>query len=137
MFRSLLLFGIGLVITNCASKPAESTSPSTPEAEANALPKIDRHKTLGEIRSHVPEIMSCYEGALAKDPRLEGRVVVRFEINDQGKISKFENLRERSTLNEPKVIDCLSEAMKTWTFPKPPPGITAEITFPFTFSHKK
>lgn len=133
MIRSLFFVVVSAWLTSCATK----TTTSSQEVAFSPLETIDREGVQNEIRNHQSEIKGCYERALKEDPKLEGKVVLKIEIDGQGRVSKADPLKERSTLNSPKVTTCMSDEMKTWLFPKPPEGLTAEIIYPFTFSNKK
>lgn len=83
------------------------------------------------VRSHLDEIRKCYDGALASDPELGGKVVVSFSITAQGKV-KGQKVSS-STLESDAVQSCILDEVKTWTFPEPDGGDEVAVTYPFIF----
>ncbi len=86
------------------------------------------------VGEHRAEARRCYEAAAAKRPRLNGKVVVRFRIGLDGKVS--EAAVASSSLNELGVETCLVTSAKGWLFPKPK-HCAVEVNFPFTFGPPK
>lgn len=96
---------------------------------------IDRAGVLRVIRSKQSIIRRCYEKQLFFKKDLGGRVVVKFEIGDQGKVLSASI--DSSTMNDSGVENCLKNELVTWRFPDPPPNSTAEVLFPFNFQNKE
>ena len=83
------------------------------------------------IQQHIGEVKRCYEGALEKNKDLAGRVVVRFTIQLDGKVTSS-GVAETS-LGSPPVERCITDAVATWIFPKPRGG-QVEVNYPFVFA---
>ncbi|MBX2801781.1 MAG: AgmX/PglI C-terminal domain-containing protein [Myxococcales bacterium] len=83
------------------------------------------------IRSYAPQIRNCYERQLRKQPSLQGRLVVAFTIEEDGKVSAA--AIEDSTLQAEEVEQCLLRQLTDMTFPAPeqPP---LEVRWPFVFA---
>ncbi len=62
----------------------------------------DLARTLARQR---PQIQSCYERGLKRDPQLTGTIVLRLEIGEGGRVRRASV--ESSTLNDAPVVDCL------------------------------
>ncbi|MBL0219355.1 MAG: AgmX/PglI C-terminal domain-containing protein [Myxococcales bacterium] len=81
-----------------------------------------------QIRVHLREIRACYEKALVKEPKLEGRVVATFTIGKTGAVtaSKAEGL--------PAIDGCIAGVIRTIKFPPSPPSKGfINVSYPFVF----
>jgi len=73
----------------------------------------------------------CYEAGLARDPKLTGRVVVKFVVEKKdGKVSSAED--NGSDLPDAATVACVVGVYKTMVFPAPWDRMT--ITYPIVFS---
>jgi hypothetical protein len=72
------------------------------------------------VRQNFERIRSCYEAGLARDPKLTGRVTVRFVISTEGTVTSAS--AENSDLPDEQVRDCVVEQFKQMSFPKPERG---------------
>ncbi len=88
---------------------------------------LDKSLIRKPIRAKLPQIRACYEKALEKDPKLEGKVVVKFVIGKDGKVS------ESSGTGLPVVADCVANVVKTIAF-QPNMPEPATVSYPFVFS---
>jgi len=84
------------------------------------------------VRRHLNEVKYCYDQALVRQPKLEGRLVAQFTIAGNGQV--IASVRQSSTLAAPAVEMCVITAIKRWEFPAPTGGGLAMVTYPFTFS---
>lgn len=80
------------------------------------------------VHEHRAEARACYDPVAARKPGLAGKVVVRFVIGLDGKVSSASVAS--TTLNEPQVETCLVNAARGWRFLRPKHG-TVEVNFPF------
>jgi outer membrane biosynthesis protein TonB len=120
MFQTMGLIS-GLLLT--AICPA-ATAP-TPAAQA-------AEKTLV---SHMDEFRLCYEKeSSAGKPELSGRVVTKFTIGQDGKVTKAGI--KSTTLKNQNIEQCLISAIKRIEFQKLESG-TIEVSYPFDFSKSK
>lgn len=72
------------------------------------------------VRQNFERIRTCYEAGLARDPKLTGRVTVRFVISTEGSVTSASD--EKSELSDAQVRDCVVEQFKQMSFPKPERG---------------
>jgi TonB family protein len=84
------------------------------------------------VRRHLNEVKYCYEQALAKQPKLDGRIVMKFTIAGTGQV--IASFVQSSTLGSPAVEMCVANAIKRWDFPAPSGGGLSMVSYPFTFS---
>ncbi len=73
-------------------------------------------------------IQYCYEKELARNPEINGKVTIKWQIGLDGKV--IDAWLDESTLKNGTVESCMMRAIRRWEFNKPNGGI-CEITFPF------
>lgn len=104
-------------------------------SDAEFVGSIDREAVRRVIRSILSEIKSCYERQLRSNSSLEGKVVIQFEIEEQGRVRVAKT--KSSSLNSSEVESCVASRIKEQRFPEPPSGVTAVVDFPFVFGAQK
>lgn len=130
------------VAPECEPVVQAPTVPQTPPA-APRIPKVRQAKSTVTgamstsiirriVRAHINEVRYCYNEGLAHDPDLEGRVVVQFKIDPEGKVAESEVAS--STVPNDAVGTCIAGAVERWKFPRPGDGDTAVVTYPFVLS---
>ncbi|MEM7158587.1 MAG: AgmX/PglI C-terminal domain-containing protein [Myxococcota bacterium] len=97
-----------------------------------ALGSLDREIIRRIVRAHAAEVRHCYEKGLVKEPKLSGKVQVKFTINQRGGVDKSDV--KTTTLGDPAVGKCIARAAKRWKFPKPRGGGIVIVTMPFTLA---
>lgn len=81
-----------------------------------------------EVRAHNREFRACYERALVKDPKLEGRVVAEFVIGRTGAVI------ESTASGLPGVDACVAKVISKIRFPPAPKSKgTIKVSYPFVF----
>ena len=137
-----------LIVLACSSSTpdvAEAPSPEATSAKAPAgtiggqpiLPKpmviggIDNQAVEDNILKHREEIKACYTNQLAQTPGLRGKVLIKFSIDADGKVSRS-NTRSTSLRNE-AVESCINEQVAKTTFPALKTGRVAIVQYPFVF----
>ena len=81
------------------------------------------------VRQHSAELRACYEKELAKTKGISGRIVVNWEIEAQGSVSKAEV--KESTVGNSDLESCFTESIKFWRFPAPKGGQNVKVDYPF------
>ena len=76
-------------------------------------------------------IRACYERALGRNHGLGGKVVLRFVVQESGRVSSAKVAQD--TLGDSTVGACLVRNIKRWRFPQPQGG-SATVEFPFIFT---
>jgi TonB family protein len=92
--------------------------------------KMDQAKINAIIKSKQKALQDCYERELRKNPNLQGKIVVRFTIGEDGKVSDVRI--ESDTMGNPDVADCILSRIRRWIFPKPDEG-SVTVSVPFVF----
>jgi TonB family protein len=90
---------------------------------------LDKTAVREVVRANIDDVRECYNAELGRDETVEGRVVVSFVVQPDGKVT---NARvSESTM--PKQFDaCLAAAVAGWAFPTA--RESTSVTYPFEMS---
>ena len=119
-------YGTGIGMGKKASADISITN-SDPEVTGSMDPELIRRV----VRSHHDQLKYCYDNALTKNPKLTGKVSVRWIITEGGTVASSNVVS--STTNTPDLDRCIAGRVLTWVFPKPKGGGVAVVTYPFVF----
>jgi hypothetical protein len=111
--RGSLAVGICAMVTACSEKPAQSPGADT----TGRLPPVLIQAT---IRKHYKVFRHCFEAGLARDPKLGGRVSIRFVITESGAVEGAAD--SGSDLPDAQVVACIAEEFGRIKFPHPEGG---------------
>lgn len=103
-----------------------------PKRKLVVLGGLDRAIIDQVIRNHMNKIRYCYQKELVKDPRLKGKVIIRFIIKNDGTVSKAEV--KSSELGNATVDNCVNERFYHMVFPPPTGGGQVIVSYPFNFA---
>lgn len=110
--------------------------------------QLSPEKIQAVLRARFPAIQACYEEGLKRNPKLQGRVAVRFVIGSDGKVTSAGTVTSTgegsadiitpSTSNLPPladklVLDCVVSQCKSMEFARPDGG-QVSVVYPFVFS---
>ena len=98
---------------------------------ATVMGSIDKELIRKVIQDHAAQIRYCYETQLAINPRLQGKVSIKWIINADGSASSPQIDHSATTLEDAKVHECMMSRITSWAFPKPKGGGIAVITYPW------
>lgn len=82
---------------------------------------IDERGVQMALKRRERGIQQCYERSLKANPKLKGKVVVEWGINEQGRVVQVKVVQ--NTLGDPKVGDCISDIISRIRFPEATKGI--------------
>jgi hypothetical protein len=100
-------------------------------ADAKVLGAIDPELIRRVIREHASQVRYCYEQQLALNPRLEGKVAIRWQIDAGGRASATQVEGGETTLASAEVHRCIMSRIVTWQFPRPKGGGIAIVKYPW------
>jgi hypothetical protein len=92
---------------------------------------IDKELIRRVIQEHAAQIRYCYEQQLALNPKLQGKVSIKWVINADGAGSNPQVDSSATSLVDDKVHQCMMARITSWQFPKPKGGGIAVITYPW------
>ena len=98
---------------------------------AVVMGSIDKELVRKVIQDHAAQIRYCYEQQLAINPRLQGKVAIKWIINADGSATSAQVDGGTTTLEDAKVHECMKARIQSWAFPKPKGGGMAVITYPW------
>lgn len=82
------------------------------------------------LRTHFGVFRKCYEAALQRNAKLEGRVTVKFVIGRDGKVSGAAD--GGSDIGDGQMISCVVEDVAKLAFPQPEGGVVT-VVYPVIF----
>lgn len=100
--------------------------------EADFAGGMDKEAIRRVIREHIREIRSCYERELQRSPDLYGKLVLEWDIEDEGRVSRV--AVKSNALGNDSVAGCIMNRLKQWKFPDPPKDQIGRVVYPFVFS---
>ncbi len=106
-------------------------------AEEEFVGSIDREAVRRVVRSALSAFKACYDREYKSDTKLEGKVVVAWEIHEKGVAKNARIVSDKSTIHNSSVENCVKSRMLTLRFPEPPAGTVAEVVYPFLFQGQK
>jgi hypothetical protein len=83
------------------------------------------------VRDNSADLRTCYEGRLAHNADLFGKVVARWKVGADGRVTIAEVVDD--TVKDKPLADCIVNAILGWQFPKPKGGGIVVVTYPFVF----
>jgi hypothetical protein len=98
---------------------------------AQVLGSVDKELVRKVIQEHAAQIRYCYEQELALNPKLSGKVSIKWQINGDGSASMAMVDQGATTLQSGNVHKCMMARIVSWEFPKPKGGGVAIITYPW------
>jgi outer membrane biosynthesis protein TonB len=107
-----------------------SGSVAAEEAEVDSA-DIDQQKLAAFVRARMGLIKACYENALKRNPRLKGKISIRFTILETGGLADI--VAAINSLGSPEVASCITNTMRTWRTQFRPDG-PVTVEYPFVFA---
>jgi outer membrane biosynthesis protein TonB len=100
-------------------------------------PGLSKDYIRDQVRAILPLLTECYSQALERDPKLGGRIMVKFEISGEpdlgGAVASSEVDEDDSTALEPEFVECVQETMYAAEFKPPSDGGDITVSYPFEF----
>lgn len=95
---------------------------------------IDKEAIRRVIMANLRIIRACYEKQLNRHPDLYGKLILSWDIGEQGRV--VATRVKSNELGNREVADCITEKLKTWRFPEPPANQVVVVeAYPFFFSN--
>jgi hypothetical protein len=110
-----------------------TTGANVRAGKATVQGKLDKDIIRRIVRAHFNEVKYCYRQGLLRRPNLAGRVAIQFVISSEGKVVSA--VPSSSTLQDPGVATCITQAARRWSFPRPEEGVVL-VTYPFIFENR-
>lgn len=104
-----------------------ATDEATTAPRAQALTPAEIQAT---VRASFGSFQACYEAALGRDPKLEGKVVLDFTIDADGEV--LSEIGEGSTIEDRGLTSCMVGVANGLVFEAT--GRETTVTYPIAFS---
>ncbi|MES2801521.1 MAG: AgmX/PglI C-terminal domain-containing protein [Bdellovibrionota bacterium] len=128
-------YGTGTGGSGFGNKDSVAVTPGG--AEEEFIGSIDKEAVRRAVRSALLSFKACYDREYKKDTKLEGKVVISWEIHEKGIAKNARVVKEKTTLGNSAVEECVRARLLTLRFPEPPPGSMAEAVYPFLFQGQR
>ena len=92
---------------------------------------LDANVVARILRQGMGTYRNCYQNVVLHMPKAEGKVTLRFEVDDKGLVSHVKALE--SGFRDPGMIPCLVSAVTALAFPRPSKA-PVTVTLPFRFA---
>lgn len=99
------------------------------EAEVDSS-DIEQGKLAAFVRARMGLVKACYENALKRNPKLRGKISIRFTILETGGLSDI--AAAQNTVGSPDVAACIVNTMRSWRTQFRPSG-PVTVEYPFVF----
>jgi TonB family protein len=113
--------------------PQKPTPPPPPPLDPQQEHQLERDIVRRVIYLHLNQVRYCYQQSLVRQPKLAGRLVVRFDITPHGKV---ESLLVTDSNLSVEMQSCVAETIRTWEFPETDSDESISVNYPFTFRLK-
>lgn len=132
MSTSTIAWCMALWLPALAGAGCDKNDTGEPDAAVQPeQPRTGHCDAAAVLESHRSEIRQCYQNSRARDPELEGRVVVEWSVNPDGVVTVIRI--KQSDMKTPHVAMCILSTIKGWKYPRPWAGarvITESFEFP-------
>ena len=102
------------------------------DSAAEIIGQIDREAIRRVIMANRSSLRSCYERALQSNSILHGKLVLNWDIEDRGRVTRVKI--QSDTLADAAVGKCVERVIGALRFPSPPVNQVARVTYPFIFT---
>jgi RNA polymerase sigma factor (sigma-70 family) len=113
---------------------------ATPHPALPDDPDPDKTYVRSAVGALAPQLLDCYDAALATQPGLAGKLVVDFTIAGEpgvgGVVGDSTIDGSASTITDPAMQACVTQTMYALEIDPPANGGTVNVTYPFTFAPK-
>lgn len=128
----------------CGGASAPPPTPATPTGEGAADASGDPTATCEPgrclddisraIAEYRPDARACYDEGRKRAPTIEGKIIINFAIDAEGVVGETSQGMQDGQIEEPGVVECVSEVIKKVRFAKSPKGKTTRAYHRFEFS---
>lgn len=130
--KMAIILILSFFVSSGFAKPKVAAKPIPEKIES-----VDEYKTYLEefVVLHRRDVKGCEIQQRMKSKKLDGKMVVYWEVSEDGVASDFS--RGKDTLDNNDLYHCLEKKIMAWKFPKPPLDRPIELEHEFSFSSKK
>ncbi len=104
------------------------------KGSTNCVGKLGETEADPVIDPLLGSITACYNQALARNPELSGMIRIRAVIGPEGEHMEPPSVQPSPEVNDPELVDCITELLPALKYPKPEGYATAVCTHPLLLS---
>lgn len=110
--------------------PGPSAARASPVAPLDSAQSEVRNAMQLQVRSHMDELVRCYERAMKRNPSLAGALTLDISLDGAGVVR---GVRAREPV-DPRFLDCAAESIRGWSLPGT--GHDESVQIPLQLSRK-
>lgn len=114
------------------AEPPKAEAPKANDAPVVGGGTVAKEAIAQAVRGAKNEVRLCYERELQKNPKLEGKITVKFVIGLNGTVTRATEDSEPKFVDA-KVTGCLLSVVRKLKFPRPLGGGEVIVRYPFVF----
>ncbi len=103
------------------------------KAQMVVMGSLDGDVIIDFMDRRQPQLSHCYERAIGEGQSISGRIIVRLMISPLGRVVEAAVDTKFSTIENPRMRECVLGIVKRMIFPEPLGGGSVEVDYPFTF----
>jgi hypothetical protein len=124
-----------VVLIGCGGGKKTTTTPADPAEEAaDCEPGRCLADISARVVDHRAEARECYEEGQKRIPDMQGRIIVNFEIDPDGKVLDASQSAQDEQIMDEQVVRCVEDVVRAITFAKSEKGKTTRAFHRFEFS---
>ena len=136
------LFHVSLAVAAllgaCGKSAKTDTTPTGGGEPTSDAPPCEPGRCLENISAQIAErrgdARACYDTARKRDPKLAGKVIINFAIDSEGGVGETSQGMQDEQIEDPELVACVSEVIKTVRFAQSPAGKTTRAYHRFEFT---
>jgi hypothetical protein len=131
--RVAAVFAVVLA-SGCGGGKAAKTTPADPADEAaDCEPGRCLADVSARVVDHRPEARACYEEGVKRIPDMQGRIIINFEIDPDGKVLDASQSAQDEQIMDEQVVRCVENVVRAITFARSEKGKTTRAFHRFEF----
>lgn len=112
---------------------AEDVADANLDSVDTQLTSLDKEMIAETVNKRMTAIRDCYERELQTNQKLKGLIKVSFTIQVKGDVTDVVADKEKTTLNDKKVLTCVLDVVKKLKFTARKSGDPQPVSYPFRF----
>lgn len=116
---------------------AEEVAEANLDNVDNQLTALDKDMIAETVNKRMTAIRDCYERELQTNQKLKGLIKVSFTIQVKGDVTDVVADKEKTTLNDKKVLSCVLDVVKKLKFTARKSGDPQPVSYPFRFQPRE
>jgi len=108
--------------------------PAAPTAAGDCEPGRCLEDISALVEQHRPAARACYEAGYAREPSLQGRLIIKFEIDPTGAVVDAGQSSQDDQITDEQVVACITDVIQRITFAPSAQGKTTKAFHRYDFN---